>query len=1385
MGFGSGGGKFGSGRSDLDSDLTIDGSVKIKEGSAADADIAGQGQLWVKSDAPNNLYFTDDTGQDVQITANGSLAGVAGSLSGLGSTDNVILRSSGTGGETAQGSGILIDDSNNFTIPTTAKIQFRDTGLFINSSANGQLDVDADTELELTAPTVDIDASTTLTVDTAVFSIDGTDDSNLTVTASGKDLDLAVAGGGTQELRLASAGTGAAAIHLNASAGGIDIDSADMIDIDAADEITIDTTSADGHIAVTSAHTAGQAILISANADAGSILDIDAGIIDIDVQDTISIDAADEIEIATTSADGHITLTSAHTAGVAFHIDANADAASELQIDAGVLDIDVTAGITIDGTTISIDGTDDTNITVTGSAKDLDLAVAGGGTQELRIASAGTGTAAIHLNASAGGIDIDSADMIDIDAADEITIDTTSADGHIAVTSAHTAGQAILISANADAGSILDIDAGIIDIDVQAGVTLDATTISIDGTDDSNITVTGSAKDLDLAVAGGGTQELRIASAGTGTAAIHLNASAGGIDIDSADMIDIDAADEITITTTSADGHISLVSAHTAGVALHIDADANAGSILDIDAGIVDMDVTGAITMTAGGLLKTEAAGVEIENASDSGAPALLIDHDDVDAIALDIDADNTTGNVIDINAGALTTGKVINIAGTVLGKNPIVMDHNYSDTSNATITCIDIDFDKTGASSGANTITGIKLDMDNSTMTGGTNVMKGMVITPTLINDSGAGAATVFGIDITATGGTQGNATVARGLNVVSTDADYNQGIHITSDSTRTGWNHLKLLSSEDTGDFCTIKVGTHGETTIETVDDDAAAAHLNLLIDGEVRIQTPVTNMAADSVLGTLSFQAPLEGTGTDAILVAAGIAAVSEGDFSSSNNATKLSFKTAASETAAEKMALTSGGDLKLVTDSAVLGFGADNEITLTHVHDTGLTLKHTATADDKPITLTLATGETNMEAGDVIGKIAFSAPDEETGTDAILTSALIQAVAEGDHSSSSNATRLEFYTAASEAAGSAGGGKLELSSTGNLTLKDTRTADNSAPTFTLQAGDDNIASGDILGKIAFQAPDEGAGTDAILVAAAIQAVSEGDFAADNNATKLEFMVGASEAAATKMTLSSGGVLDVDGGITVDNITIDGTEIDLSSGDLTLDVAGDIVLDAGGGNVKYSVAGTQILDIGNSSSDVIIKQTVNQKNLIFQQQDGLECARVVDGMFGAGEAPVTNAIGLSPGFGYRTPVMVLNAASGDVAVTLTAAESGYTILLVSAANAITVTLPALTAETGLGLHYKFVCVSAVAGDKEIQIKTAGAGADNNDNFFLHNSIVAGATSFDGDGDTLQINSNTAAGAIVECLAISSDTNVDGSSTDETWLAEAKASVAVTCID
>ena len=73
-----------------------------------------------------------------------------------------------------------------------------------------------------------------------------------------------------------------------------------------------------------------------------------------------------------------------------------------------------------------------------------------------------------------------------------------------------------------------------------------------------------------------------------------------------------------------------------------------------------------------------------------------------------------------------------------------------------------------------------------------------------------------------------------------------------------------------------------------------------------------------ALNDVIGAINFQAPDESTGTDAILVAAGIEAVAEGDFSSSNNATKLSFKTGASEAAAEKMSLSSAGLLTIADD-----------------------------------------------------------------------------------------------------------------------------------------------------------------------------------------------------------------------------------------------------------------------------------------------------------------------------------------------------------------------------------------------------------------------------------------------------------------------------------
>ena len=245
-----------------------------------------------------------------------------------------------------------------------------------------------------------------------------------------------------------------------------------------------------------------------------------------------------------------------------------------------------------------------------------------------------------------------------------------------------------------------------------------------------------------------------------------------------------------------------------------------------------------------------------------------------------------------------------------------------------------------------------------------------------------------------------------------------------------------------------------------------------------------------------------------------------------------------------------------------DGAQILWGADQDVLLTHVADAGLSLKTSATGDDTKATLTLQTGETDIAQDDVLGAIDFQAPDEGTGTDAILVAAGISAVSEGDFSSSNNATKLSFKTAASEAASE----KMSLSSVGILTIAD------------------DLIIGD--GKTIGSASDP----DAITIASG------------GGVTLTQALAGTSA--------------DFDGGVTIDNITIDGTEIDLSSGDLTVDVAGDIVLDADGGNVKIADGGTNLLDIANSSSDVVIKPLVDAKDIIIHQYDGTSLVEFNDG-------------------------------------------------------------------------------------------------------------------------------------------------------------------------
>jgi len=160
--------------------------------------------------------------------------------------------------------------------------------------------------------------------------------------------------------------------------------------------------------------------------------------------------------------------------------------------------------------------------------------------------------------------------------------------------------------------------------------------------------------------------------------------------------------------------------------------------------------------------------------------------------------------------------------------------------------------------------------------------------------------------------------------------------------------------------GSGATVTVG-NGKTAIVYADGAGSGAAVAQIETGSdaftedltvktgdgalLTLQTSDTSVVDGDVLGALQFQAPNESGGTDAIEVAASIVAEADNAFASDNNQTDMVFKLGSSEAATEKMRLTHEGDLNLITDSKSINFGADSEVSLTHVHNLGLLLNST--------------------------------------------------------------------------------------------------------------------------------------------------------------------------------------------------------------------------------------------------------------------------------------------------------------------------------------------------------------------------------------------------------------------------------------------------------
>ena len=122
-------------------------------------------------------------------------------------------------------------------------------------------------------------------------------------------------------------------------------------------------------------------------------------------------------------------------------------------------------------------------------------------------------------------------------------------------------------------------------------------------------------------------------------------------------------------------------------------------------------------------------------------------------------------------------------------------------------------------------------------------------------------------------------------------------------------------------------------------------------------------------------------------------------------------------------------------------------------------------------------------------------------------------------------------------------------------------------------------------------------------------------------------------------------------------VDDITIDGTEIDLSSGDLTIDVAGDITLDADGADIKLSDGGTEFGRFTKNGNDFELRSIVTNGDfkIIGERTAGTVNALTFD-MSDGGAASFnshiqTNNLKLENGFVSQTSGDLTLDVAGDI--------------------------------------------------------------------------------------------------------------------------------------
>ena len=467
--------------------------------------------------------------------------------------------------------------------------------------------------------------------------------------------------------------------------------------------------------------------------------------------------------------------------------------------------------------------------------------------------------------------------------------------------------------------------------------------------------------------------------------------------------------------------------------------------------------------------------------------------------------------------------------------------------------------------------------------------------------------------------------------------------GEHIAGDGdnlTISAGTDLNLTATEDVNIPSDVGL-TFGDDG-EKIEGDGTDLTINSGNDLNLTATTDI-NIPANVGLTFGDDGEKIEGDGTDLTI-------------SSSNDLT-FSVSNDATITSGNNITLTApndvivSNDLRLQSDSAILSFGADDDIVLTHSADNGLTLS-SVTAGTL-LTLTTTDGDALSAPTIVLNRDSASAANDDSAGQIIFK-------ADSDTQVSKNVSK--FVT----------------------TLTDVR--------------NNNFDSKIVISNI-------------------VDNVETNQIVIDDNGVTMN------------------------NGVNIDNITIDGTEIDLSSGDLTIDVEGDIILDSNGGDITLKDDGTTFANFKNNSGELLLQSGSTPTTAITFSGANIDLAGTLD---------VTGATTLDSTLDVTGTTTLSSTLDVTGAITGASYETSSGSLIVTdgtGTNAAGTTLTVKAgAGTGSGTGGSFIVQVAEAGSSGSSVNahaTALTIAEDKTATFAGDLTVSGT--FSATIDSASISTNT----------------------------------------